>query len=114
VASAWNGWLRALPTRLPMEPDFTPSVIAVDPLERRGKKGCKFLEELQIGNLKRPAVTLRVQLNGPCKNASSHVWPLLHAYAGHSKFTQIFNTIRQKLVTSGKTRIGTTSILYSR
>ena len=84
---AWNGWLRALPTRLPMERDFTPSVIAVDPQERRGKKGCKFLEELQIGNLKRPAVTLRVQLNGPCKNASSHVWPLLHAYTGHSKFT---------------------------
>ena len=87
MASAWNGWLRALPTRFPMERDFTP-VIAVDPQERRGKKGCKFLEELQIGNLKRPAVTLRVQLNGPRKNASSHVWPLLHAYAGHSKFTQ--------------------------
>ena len=34
--------LAALPTRLPMARDFTPSVIAVDTQDRRGKKGGKF------------------------------------------------------------------------
>jgi hypothetical protein len=62
--------------------------------------------EVLLGALKRPAVTLRVQLNGPCKNASSHVWPLLHASSGHSKFTRYSNTIRQTLGKSGENRIG--------
>jgi len=35
--------------------------------------------------VERPTVALRFRLNDPCKNASAHVWPLLHACAGHFK-----------------------------
>jgi hypothetical protein len=55
-----------------------------------------------------------VRLNGPCKNASGHVWPLLHACAGHSKFTHFLNTIPPMFIESGKTRIEAASILYPR
>ena len=111
---AWNGWLRALPTRLPMERDFTPSVIAVDPQERRGKKGCKF-----------PGGTTDRESEAASGNfAGSTEWPAQEReqprlaapprLRGPFKIYPVFNTIRQKLVPSGKTRIGTTSIPYSR
>ena len=43
-----------------------------------------------------------VGLNGPCKNASGHVWTLLHAYTGHSKLTQLLNTIPTIFMIIGK------------
>ena len=43
-----------------------------------------------------------VGLNGPCKNASGHVWTLLHAYTGHSKFTQLLSTIPTIFVIIGQ------------
>jgi hypothetical protein len=43
-----------------------------------------------------------VGLNGPCKNASGHVWTLPHAYTGHSKLTQLLNTIPTIFMIIGK------------
>jgi hypothetical protein len=60
------------------------------------------VEGLKLRELGEASGSFAVGLNGPCKNASAHVWTLLHACTAHSKLTQVLNTIPTIFVIIGK------------
>src|SRR5258708_16340695 len=60
------------------------------------------VEGLKLRESGEPSGSFAVRLNGPCKNASGHVWTLLHACTDHSKLTRFLNTIPTIFVIIGK------------